>query len=350
MEKRLLGRTGLKVSALSFGTMTFGGKGRFSVVGSTQIADAREQIARCVDAGINLIDTADIYSVGASEEVLGQAIAGRRDELLIATKCNTRMGADANAAGSTRHHIQRACEASLRRLETDYIDLYQLHSVDELTAIDETIEALDDLVRAGKVRYIGCSNYASWQLMRALARADARHLHRFASLQAYYSLIARELEWELLPLAQAEELGVLVWSPLAAGFLSGKYERETASPDGTRRATVATPGLVDEDQGFAIVDVLREIASERRISVAQVALNYIVHRPGVTSVIIGARDREQLDDNLGAVGWQLAPEQVARLDEVSSRPLPYPHWHQQLYNTERMLPRAYGPPWRTPES
>ncbi|MGI9658028.1 MAG: aldo/keto reductase [Gaiellaceae bacterium] len=349
MEQRLLGRTGLKVSALAFGTMTFGGKGRFSAVGSTQIADAREQIARCVDAGINLIDTADVYSLGASEEVLGQAIAGRREELLIATKCNTKMSADPNAGGSSRHHVHRACEASLRRLRTDYIDLYQVHSVDELTAIEETLEALDDLVRSGKVRYIGCSNYASWQLMRALATSESRKLSRFASLQAYYSLIARELEWDLLPLCEAEQLGVLVWSPLAGGFLSGKHDRGTESAEGTRRATIATPGLADEEQGFAIVDVLREIAAERNVSAAQVALNYIAYRPGVTSVIIGARDEAQLEDNLAAVGWQLDPEQVRRLDEVSARPLPYPHWHQHLYNSERMLPRAYGPPWPSPE-
>ena len=347
MEKRLLGRTGLKVSALSFGTMTFAGKGRFSVVGSTQVADARAQLARCIDAGINLVDTADVYSIGASEEVLGQAMAGRRDELLVATKCNTRMSSEANAVGSSRHHIHRACEASLRRLGTDYIDLYQVHSVDELTAIDETLEALDDLVRVGKVRYIGCSNYAAWQLMRALARADARHLTRFASVQAYYSLIARELEWELLPLSQAEQLGVLVWSPLAGGFLSGKHGRGSDSAAGSRRETIATPGLHDEEQGFDIVDVLREIAGERGVSPAQVALNYIAYRPGVTSVIIGARDAEQLDDNLAAVGWQLAPEEVRRLDEVSARPLPYPHWHQHLYNSERMLARPYGPPWPT---
>ena len=326
MEKRLLGRTGLKVSALSFGTMTFGGKGRFSVVGSTQVADAREQLARCLDAGINLIDTADVYSIGASEEVLGQAMAGRRDELLLATKCNTRMSSDTNAAGSSRHHIHRACEASLRRLATDYIDLYQVHSVDELTAIDETLDALDDLVRAGKVRYIGCSNYAAWQLMRALARADARERTRFASLQAYYSLIARELEWELLPLCQAEQLGVLVWSPLAGGFLSGKHSRGSGTAAGSRRETIATPGLHDEEQGFDIVDVLREIAAERGVSPAQVALNYILHRPGVTSVIIGARDAAQLDDNLAAVGWRLEPDQVHRLDQVSARPLPYPFW------------------------
>ena len=277
--------------------------------------------------------------------MLGQAIAGRRSELLIATKCNTKMSDEANSAGSSRHHIQRSCEASLRRLRTDYIDLYQLHSIDELTAIEESLEALNDLVRAGKVRYIGCSNYASWQLMRALSTADARNLNRFASLQAYYSLISRELEWELLPLCQSEGLGVLVWSPLAGGFLTGKIGRDSLDAEGTRQVVFPTPGLDDESQGFAIIDVLREIASERDASVAQVALNYVVHRPGVTSVIIGARNQEQLDDNLGAVGWQLDAEQVRRLDEVSARPLPYPHWHHQKYNSERMLSRPYGPPW-----
>ncbi len=345
METRVLGRTGLKVSALSFGTMTFGGKGRFAVVGSTQVADARELIARCVDAGINLIDTADVYSFGASEEVLGQAIAGRRDELLIASKCGFRIGKDPNDAGSTKHYIERACEASLRRLGTDYIDLYQLHSVDELTAIDETLEALDGLVRAGKVRYVGCSNYAGWHLMRALATSDARDLPRFVSLQAYYSLIARDVEWELLPLCDDQGLGTLVWSPLAGGLLSGKYKHAAADTTGTRREQIATPGLIDEEQAFAIVDVLRELATERGVSVAQVAINYVLHRRGVTSVIIGARTAEQLDDNLAAATWRLEPDEVRRLDEVSARPLPYPHWHQQLYNRERMAPREYGPPW-----
>lgn len=349
MQMRTLGQTGLEVSALSFGTMTFGGKGRFSVVGSTQVSGARELIARCVDAGVNLIDTADVYSLGASEEILGQAIAGRRDELLIASKCGFRVDKGSNAVGSTRHYIHRACEASLRRLGTDHIDLYQLHSVDELTAIEETLEALDDLVRAGKVRYVGCSNYASWQLMRALASSDARRLQRFASLQAYYSLISREVEWELLPLCADQGLGVLVWSPLAGGMLSGKYERDADALSGTRREKIATPGLVDEEQAFRILDVLRELAAEHDATVARVAINYVMHRPGVTSVIIGARTMEQLEDNLGAAGWRLEPDEVRRLDEVSARPLPYPHWHQQLYNRERMAPRGYGPPWPVPE-
>ena len=345
MEKRLLGQTGLRVSSLSFGKMTFAGKGRFAPVGATQVDGACELIARCVEAGVNLIDTADVYSFGAAEEVLGQALAGRRDEVLLATKCNFRIGGDPNAAGSTRHHIQRSCEASLRRLRTDGIDLYQVHSVDEMTAIEETLEALDDLVRAGKVRYVGCSNYAGWHLMRALAAADARNLRRFASFQGYYSLIARELEWELLPLCRAEGVGVLIWSPLAGGFLSGKATRASLRAEVTRRETIATPGLNDEEQGFAIVDVLVEIASARGVSPAQVALNYVMHRSGVTSVIIGARDVEQLDDNLAAATWKLDEQEVSRLDEVSARPLPYPHWHQHLYNAERMLPRDYGPPW-----
>lgn len=350
MQMRMLGQTGLKVSALSFGTMTFGGRGRFSVVGSTQISGARELIARCVDAGINLIDTADVYSFGAAEEVLGQAIAGRRDELLIASKCGFRIGEDSNAAGSTKHYIHRACDASLRRLGTDYIDLYQVHSVDELTAVEETLEALDDLVRAGKVRYVGCSNFASWHLMRALATSEARNLNRFVSLQAYYSLIARELEWELLPLCADQGLGVLVWSPLAGGLLTGKFERGSDDLSGTRREKFATPGLVDEDHAFRIIDVLRELATERGVTVAQVAINYILHRPGVSSVIIGARNVEQLEDNLAAAGWQLEPDETRKLDEVSARPLPYPHWHQHLYNRERMNVRDYGPPWPVPEN
>ncbi len=345
MQTRVLGQTGLKVSALSFGTMTFGGRGRFAAVGSTQVTGAREVIARCVDAGVNLFDTADVYSLGASEEVLGQAIVGKREEILIASKCNFRVGSDANAAGSSRHHIHRACEASLRRLGTDYLDLYQLHSVDELTSIEETLEALGDLVRAGKVRYVGCSNYAGSQLMKALATSDARRLPRFVSLQAYYSLIARDIEWELLPLCQQEGLAVLVWSPLAGGLLSGKHGRGSQDVEGTRREHIAPPGLHDEESALAIVDVLRGIADGRGVSVAQVALNYIMHRPGVTSVIIGARTLEQLDDNLAAASWQLEQGEVRRLDEVSARPLPYPYWHQQLYNRERMLPRDYGSPW-----
>lgn len=338
METRFLGRTGLSVSVLCLGTMTFGGLDRWGKIGTTQLDEARELVARCLDAGINLFDTADAYSRGLSEEILGSALGSRRDEALVATKLNARMSADPNDVGSSRQHVIRACEASLRRLGTDRIDLYQVHGIDELTAMEETLRALDDLVRSGKVRYVGCSNFSAWHLMKALATSDRLLLERYASLQAYYNLVARELEWELLPLCLDQGVGVLVWSPLAGGFLSGKFRRDTPVLAGTRRAELGSPSAFDEEHGFGIVDVLDEIARARGVSVAQVALNWLLARPAVTSLVIGARNREQLEDNLAAPQWALSSEEVARLDAASDRPVPYPYWHQRAFNAERLRP------------
>jgi aryl-alcohol dehydrogenase-like predicted oxidoreductase len=337
METRFLGRTGLKVSVLSFGTMTFGGRGDwFRAVGSTTLSEATRLVSRCIDGGVNLFDTADVYSKGLAEEFLGKALGTQRPNVLIATKVHGRMGAGPNDVGQSRFRIHRACEDSLRRLGTDVIDLYQIHGFDTYTAVEETLTALDDLVRSGKIRYIGCSNLAAWQLMKSLSISELRRLERFVCLQANYSLVARELEHELIPLCIDQDLGLLVWSPLAGGFLSGKYTRKRPMIPGARRADQGDPGTIDESSGFAILDVAQHIAAARGISVAQVALNYILRKPGVSSVIVGARDELQLKDNLATASWELTSEEVGRLDDVSARTLPYPYWHQQTYNTERV--------------
>ncbi len=336
METRFLGASGLRVSALSFGTMTFGGQGRFGNIGTVGVEEAAEMVSRCLDAGVNLFDTADVYSNGLAEELLGQALGTRRDDVLIATKLNGRTGEGPNDVGQSRYHVIRACEASLRRLGTDHIDLYQIHGVDELTPWEESLHALDDLVRSGKVRYIGCSNLSAWHLMKSLATSERRGFERFVALQAYYNLVARELEHELVPLCLDQGLGILVWSPLAAGFLSGKFRRGEPAPQGTRRAAQGDPGIIDQEQGFDIVDVLRDIAKQREVSVAQVALNWLLRKPGVTSVIVGARRRDQLTDNLATAAWELSADELRRLDQVSERPLPYPYWHQRKFDAERL--------------
>jgi aryl-alcohol dehydrogenase-like predicted oxidoreductase len=332
MEMRRLGSSGLQVSVLSFGTMTFGGDST-NPVGETQVDEARRLIDLCLEAGINLIDSADGYSQGNSERVLGEALKGRRDDVLIATKVHSRMGPGPNDLGQSRHHIIRGCEASLKRLGTDYIDLYQVHGFDALTPLEETLRALDDLVRAGKVRYIGCSNYSGWHLMKALGISERAGLERYVSQQVYYSLVARELEYELVPLALDQGIGSLIWSPLSGGFLTGKYRRGEAGPQDTRRPRRGDPGTIDEDRGFAILDVLEAIARDRDASIPQVALNWLLHKPGVSSVLIGARREEQLVDNLKAAAWKLTPEEVQRLDEVSAVPPIYPYWHQRRNNT-----------------
>ncbi|HET6503090.1 MAG TPA: aldo/keto reductase [Amycolatopsis sp.] len=335
-ETRFLGRSGLRVSTLTLGTMTFGGSGRHAHMGTVGVDEATRMVDLCLDHGVNLFDTADVYSAGLSEEVLGQALGKRRQEVLVATKLNGPMGEGPNDRGQSRHHIIAACEASLRRLGTDYIDLYQVHSIDERTPFEESLRALDDLVRQGKVRYIGCSNYSAWHLMKALSVSDQRGFERYVSLQAYYSLVARELEHELLPLSQDQGVGVLVWSPLAGGFLAGKQRRGEGAPAGTRRAVSGDTGTMDLERGLDIVDELAVIAKDRGVSVAQVAINWLIARPGVSSVIVGARNIAQLEDNLGAAGWQLTAEEVDRLDRVSAATLPYPFWHQQKFNGPRM--------------
>ncbi|MBY0357539.1 MAG: aldo/keto reductase [Candidatus Obscuribacterales bacterium] len=336
MEYRLLGDSGLKVSTLSFGNMTFGGESFFKGAGSTQLDEAKIFVDTCIDAGVNLFDTADAYSAGKAEEILGKAIGKKRDQVLIASKCHFRMGEGVNDLGQSRHHIIRACEASLKRLGTDYIDLYQVHTFDSLTALEHTMRALDDLVRDGKVRYIGCSNLPAWAIMKSLAVSDKRNLEKFVSLQAYYSLVARDLECEFVPLCKNEGLGILVWGPLSGGFLSGKYRRGQTSDPNSRRAQWGDYGTFDQELGFQIVDVLDQIAKERHVSISQVALNYLLKKPGITSLIIGARKIEQLKDNLQAVQWQLSDEELKRLDKVSQTTLPYPYWHHKQFNAERM--------------
>ena len=290
----------------------------------------------CLERGLNFFDTADGYSAGLSEQILGEALGKRRGDALVATKVHAAMGDGANDLGQSRHHIIHACEASLRRLGTDYIDLYQVHGIDERTRLEETLRALDDLVRTGKVRYIGCSNYSAWHLMKAASVSERQGLERYVSLQAYYSLVARELEYELVPAAIDQGIGVLVWSPLAGGFLAGRQRRGDVPPVGSRRAIQGDTGTMDLEQGLDIVDALEKIATARGVSIAQVALNWVLQRPGVTSVLIGARTIEQLEDNLGTASWTLTPDEVSTLDQISARPLPYPYWHQRRFNSARM--------------
>jgi aryl-alcohol dehydrogenase-like predicted oxidoreductase len=337
MEYRQLGNSGLRVSTLTLGTMGFGGEDKFANVGTLDVAAARRQIDACIDAGVNLIDTADVYSRGASEEIVGEAIAGRRDDLLLATKARFSMGDGPNDAGLSRHHLIRACEASLRRLKTDHIDLYQLHEWDGATPLEETLGALDHLVQTGKVRYVGCSNYAAWHLLKALGVSERRGLPRFVSQQIYYSLQARDAEYELVPSALDQGVGILVWSPLAGGLLSGKYRRGESGPEGSRHLTDwDEPPVRDEDQLYDVVDALVEIGEDHGVSAAQVALAWLLGRPGVVSLIIGARTDEQLADNLAAAELTLSDGERARLDELSAPPLLYPFWHQAASASDRL--------------
>jgi aryl-alcohol dehydrogenase-like predicted oxidoreductase len=334
-----LGSSGLKVSALSFGTMTFGGRNEFAQAGNTDVEGARRQVELCLEAGVNLFDTADAYSAGRSEEILGEAIRGRRDELLLATKCGMNVGPTLNDRGLSRHHIVRSCEGSLRRLGVDHIDLYQVHSWDGQTPLEETLAALDDLVSAGKVRYTGCSNYSAWQLMKALGISDRQGLTRFACQQIYYSLQAREAEYELVPASVAEGLGILVWSPLAGGLLSGKYRRGVEPPAGSRHLTEWNePPVRDPEQLHDTVDVLVAVAEELATTPAAVALAWLLARPAVSSLVIGARTEEQLSANLAAADLELSDEQTARLQAVSAPALLYPYWHQRQTVYERLSP------------
>jgi aryl-alcohol dehydrogenase-like predicted oxidoreductase len=337
MDYRQLGHSGLRVSSLTLGTMTFGGRDKFANVGTTDVEGATRQIDMCLDAGVNLIDTADVYSSGLSEEIVGRALRGRRDRVLLATKARMPMGDGPNDAGLSRHHLIRSCEASLRRMGTDYVDLYQVHEWDGATPLEETLGALDHLVSSGKVRYIGCSNYAGWHLMKALGISERRGLQRFISQQIYYSLQARDAEYELVPVALDQGVGILVWSPLAGGLLSGKYRRGEQGPEGSRHLTDwGEPPVRNEDQVYDIVDALVEIAEEHGGSPAQVALAWTLGRPGVASVVIGARTHEQLADNLGAADLILGDDERSRLDELSAPPLLYPYWHQAKTANDRL--------------
>jgi aryl-alcohol dehydrogenase-like predicted oxidoreductase len=339
MEYRALGRSGLRVSVLTMGTMTFGGTGAFADVGSTDVEEAERQVDICLDAGVNLIDTADVYSSGLAEEILGQVLRGRRDRVLVATKVRMGMGRGPNDSGLSRHHIISGCEASLRRLGTDHIDLYQVHEWDGQTPLEETLHALDHLVRSGKVRYVGVSNYTSWQLMKALGISGRLDLAPLVSEQIYYSLQAREAEYELIPLAIDQGLGVLIWSPLAGGLLSGKYRRNHQAPVGSRQLSDwGEPPVYDTDGLHDIVEVLISIGQQRGVSAAQVALAWTLSRPAVTSLIIGARTSEQLADNLAAASLSLTTDERARLDKASAPPLIYPYWHQAKTARDRLSP------------
>ena len=333
MEFRQLGHSGLKVPVLSFGTGTFGGRGEFFAAwGNSDVAEATRLVDICLEAGVNFFDTADVYSRGASEEILGKAIAGRRQSVLISTKATFPMGDGPNDLGSSRHHLLQACEASLRRLGTDYIDVYHLHAFDQLTPVEETLKTLDNLIQSGKVRYIACSNFSGWHLMKSLAVSDKYGWSRYVAHQAYYSLIGREYEWELMPLAIDQGIGTIVWSPLGWGRLTGKIRRDRPLPKVSRLHVTSEQGPPVEDEYlYKVVDALEEISRETGKTIPQVAINWLLQRPTVANVIIGARNEEQLRQNLGSVGWNLAPEQVARLNAASEQTRTYPYWHQRQF-------------------
>lgn len=340
MEYRQLGKSGLKVPVLSFGTGTFGGTTEFfKTWGSADVAEATKLVDICLDAGVNFFDTADVYSDGASEEILGQAVKGRRHDVLISTKATFTTGEGPNDKGSSRYHLIKACEASLKRLGTDHIDVYFMHGFDALTPVEEVMSALNHLVESGKVRYIGCSNFSGWHVMKSLAAADKHGWSRYVTYQGYYSLIGRDYETELMPLGQDQGLGLMVWSPLGWGRLTGKIRRGQPLPEGRIQSGGATGGPeVDDEHLYTVVDALDVIAQETGKSVAQVALNWLLQRPTVANVVIGARNEEQLRQNLNAVGWNLTTEQVAKLDAASQRPLPYPYWHQLQFAERNPFP------------
>jgi aryl-alcohol dehydrogenase-like predicted oxidoreductase len=337
MQYRQLGRSGLKVSALSLGTMTFGGKGLFKNLGTTDVAGARRLIDIATDHGVNLLDTANFYSWGLSEEIIGEAIEGKRDQLLLASKVRMPMSDGPNDTGLSRHHIIREVEASLRRLRTDYIDLYQVHGWDGQTPLEETMEALDTLVRSGKVRYIGCSNYSCWHISKALGVAERHNYQRFVSQQIHYSPRTREPEYELVPIALDQGLGILVWSPLGGGLLTGKFRRGMPEPEGARwTGGWDEPRVNDEKKLYDIIEVLVEIGESRAVSAAQIALAWELGRPGITSLIVGATREEQLLDNLAAADLVLTSEERQRIDDVSAPPLIYPYWHQAKSAKDRL--------------
>jgi aryl-alcohol dehydrogenase-like predicted oxidoreductase len=343
MEYRQLGGSGLNVPVLSFGTATFGGKGEFfKAWGDTQLDDAKKLVHLCMDAGVNFFDTANIYSRGASEEILGQAIEGLRHEVLISTKTTFRMGDGPNDYGSSRFNIIRSAEDSLRRLNTDYIDIYHMHGFDGVTPVEETLRALDDLISSGKVRYIACSNYSGWHLMKSLSISERYGWAKYIAHQAYYSLLDREFEWELMPAGIDQNVGTIVWSPLASGQLGGKFRRGQPIPQDNRRSQGGSHGPeTDFERLYTIVDALDEVAEETGKSVAQVSINWLLQRPTIANIIIGARNEEQLKQNLDAVGWNLTTEQVKKLDAASDRDPVYPYWHQRQDTKLNPLPKFY---------
>ncbi|TSC33793.1 aldo/keto reductase [Corallococcus sp. Z5C101001] len=342
MEYRQLGGSGFKVPVLSLGTGTFGGAGDFfKGFGSSDVKEATRLVDIALEAGVNMFDSADVYSGGLAEEILGKALEGRRGQALISTKATFRAGPGPNDVGSSRFHLTRAVEVALRRLKTDYIDLFQLHGFDATTPVEETLNTLDDLVRAGKIRYIGCSNFSGWHLMKSLAVSERYNLARYVAHQAYYSLVGRDYEWELMPLAQDQKVGAVVWSPLGWGRLTGKLRRGAARPETSRLNNPATASggpQVPEEHLFRVVDALDAVAKETGKTVPQVALNWVLQRPTVANVIIGARNEEQLRQNLGALGWNLTPAQVATLDAASTVPWPYPYFHQRQFAERNPFP------------
>ena len=342
MEFRQLGRSGFKVPVLSLGTGTFGGGNEFfKAWGDTDVAEATRLVDICLESGLTMFDSADIYSGGLAEEILGQAIKGRRDQVIISTKGTFRSGTGPNDVGSSRYHLTRAVDASLRRLGTDFIDLYQLHAFDALTPIEEVLGTLDDLVRIGKIRYVGCSNFSGWHLMKSLAISEKYGLVRYVAHQAYYSLVGRDYEWELMPLALDQNVGAVVWSPLGWGRLTGKIRRGQPIPQTSRlqnkMVTDIGPQVADE-YVYRVVDALDSVAKETGKSVPQIALNWLLQRPSVSNVVIGARNEEQLRQNLGAVGWNLTPAQVATLDKASAMTPAYPYWHQKGFAERNPFP------------
>jgi len=339
MEHRQLGNSGLKVPVLSFGTGTFGGNNEFfKSWGGSDVKEATRLVDLCLDAGVNFFDTADIYSSGLAEEILGKAVGKRRDKVLISTKATFRFGEGENSVGSSRHHLLASCDASLKRMNTDYIDIYFMHGFDALTPIEETMSTLDGLVKSGKVRYVGCSNFSGWHLMKSLAVCEKYGWAKHISHQAYYSLISREFEWELMPLALDQKVGTMVWSPLGWGRLTGKLRRGAPLPETSRLHKTAEQGPPVEDEHlYTVVDALDVVAAETGKSVAQIALNWLLQRPTVDNVVIGARNEEQLKQNLGAVGWNLTAAQVAKLDAASDIQTIYPYWHQRQFSQDRNL-------------
>ncbi len=343
MEHRQLGRSGLKVPVLSLGTGTFGGKGEmFQRWGNSDVGEATRLVDICLEHGLNFFDTADIYSDGVSEEVLGQAIKGRRSKVLISTKATFTTGSGPNDKGSSRHHLVRACEASLKRLGTDYIDVYFMHGYDALTPPEEVLGALGQLIRQGKIGYIGASNFSGWHLMKALATSERYGLARYVSYQGYYSLIGREYEWELMPLMLDQGVGTMVWSPLGWGRLTGKIRRGQKVADGRIAQGGAEGGpIVDDEYLYKVVDALDAVAAETGKSVPQIALNWLLQRPSISNIVIGARNETQLRQNLDALGWSLSQEQIARLDAASQRTPIYPYWHQRDFDERNPKPTVW---------
>ncbi|HAW08545.1 MAG TPA: aldo/keto reductase [Bacteroidetes bacterium] len=337
MKMRFLGNTGALVSELCFGAMTFGGRGYWKTVGEVEQKDADQLVNAAIDGGINFFDTADVYSEGRAEEILGKALGSKRKDVVLATKVRGRVGPGPNDVGLSRLHIIESCNASLKRLGTDYIDLYQVHNFDPYTPVEETLRALDDLVRQGKVRYIGASNFAGWQLMKALHISEKQNLEKFVTLQSYYSLVCRDLENEMIPLSLDQKLGILVWSPLGGGFLTGKYRRGQDRPKDSRLSDPDSRFLrFDEEKAYDIVDELDKIAKNHKATVAQAALNYLLRKPAVSSVIIGAKKLEQLADNLKTTDWEMTDEEVKELDKLSEPTSVYPYWMQKANSRDRV--------------